>query len=412
MFDLYRPEAVEYARVARLGDVSSATPYRGWRIWGFVISAFLSMVLLLFLVRIPQHEVVPGRVKTEGASIRIDSKGNWLVGDVFVRSGQRVRKGQPLFTASEVQGSLADNDVQRRMLNSVSVQEAALRQQSLVADTSYRDQARQRAEKISALGAAREHLNVQIGLQINRTNISQQTLADAEKLLRKGFVSRIEYQRREDALIAARQEKVALQRQDDSLRAEIAQEKLAFAQLNASRNTESGRLRGEIAQAEENRAKVEGAANFVVRAPTDGILADWSLAPNTTMPDHTLAGTLSAPPHQLIGELFMPTRSSGFLQEGQSVLLDYDGFPASQFGFGKAIVVSISRVPVAGGDTPSGSNATEGGYRVILKLSSYAPRTNMETWQFRDGLRFQAHFVLNKVPLWRKLFSSLVQQGN
>lgn len=404
MFELYRAEAVEHARVARLGEVSSAAPYSSWRIWGFVVSAFLCLIALASLIQIPKREIVSGWVRTAGATARIESQGHWVVGDVFVRNGQRVRKGQPLFTAGEVVGSVADTNVRTQMLNSVAAEVTALNQQLLEAQTSYRDQARELAAKISAQTAARDRIRAQVALQQSRSRIAQQSLVDVEELVRKGFVSRLEYRRRQDNTIAAEQDELNLEREGDLLAAEIAGDQLALAQLNADTSNALARLRAQVANAEANRARLSGASHFIVRAPADGLLADWSLAPNTTMRPSTLAGYLVTEPARLIGEVFVPTSASGFLKHGQSVLLDYDGFPAAQFGFGRGSIATISDVPVVSQDLPAGGNA-RGGYRVILNLDRFAPRTNRTEWSFRPGLRFQAHFVLESVPLWRAVFA-------
>lgn len=408
MFELYRPEAVDYARMARLGDVSSAIPYRGWRVWALVVSAFSCLVALALVIQVPQQRIVRGLVRAAGATVRIYSEGHWIIGDVFVHNDERVQKGQPLFTASEVMGSLADTNVHTRMLKAITERQAELQQQLIAVETLHRARANGLAEKITARTDARKQLHAQISLQQSRSQIARQSLVDVRDLIRRGFVSRLEYQRRQDKAIATQQDEIDLQRQDDVLRAEIADDQLSLAQLDAETATALARLRGQIADTESSQARVSGASNFVVRAPAAGVIADWNLAANSRMQPSMSAGVLLTEPDHLVGEVLVPTSASGFLKQGQVILLDYDGFPAAQFGFGRGTVVSISSVPVANRDAPAGVQTAEG-YRVILSLEKFAPRTNQAGWAFRPGLQFEAHFVSNRVPLWRALLAPLFE---
>jgi membrane fusion protein len=97
----------------------------------------------------------------------------------------------------------------------------------------------------------------------------------------------------------------------------------------------------------------------------------------------------------------VPTRSAGFLREGQTVRLAIDAFPMERFGHATAIVNEVGRSVIAPGDSLLPASVKEPVFRVRATLAAPVITAYGETYPLKSGLIAQADIALDERPLYR-----------
>jgi membrane fusion protein len=115
---------------------------------------------------------------------------------------------------------------------------------------------------------------------------------------------------------------------------------------------------------------------------------------------------------ELEAHLYSPSRSIGFVQAGQRVLLRYESYPYQRFGHYQGTISSVSRVALSPGDLPpqiagltsltgSGAGApAEPIYRITVKLASQSVMAYGAPVPLQSGMSLVADLALER----RRLF--------
>ena len=111
--------------------------------------------------------------------------------------------------------------------------------------------------------------------------------------------------------------------------------------------------------------------------------------------------------HRLEAHLYGPSRSIGFVQPGQRVLVRYPAFPYQRFGHHEGVVASVSRTAVSPADLPAplpgisagSSGSSSGGnaepiYRIVVELASQGVTAYGQTMALQPGMTLFPHVML------------------
>src|SRR5689334_12796183 len=132
-------------------------------------------------------------------------------------------------------------------------------------------------DRLKALVASTEaeigDIRGQIDIQEKRIQIAGSLVSTAQELLRKGYMSAVEGQRRQDALLEQRQNLVVLRRQLTEKQNKLAETKHALTVLPTETARKVQPMRDEIAMIEQRRAEAKGQSSYIVRAPAAGRIA-------------------------------------------------------------------------------------------------------------------------------------------
>ena len=124
----------------------------------------------------------------------------------------------------------------------------------------------------------------------------------------------------------------------------------------------------------------------------------------------TPLATLIPADAELEAHLFSPSRSIGFVREGQDVLLRYLAYPYQKFGQHRASVVAISRNPMLAaelGFTPI-DGTREPLYRIKAALEAQAIRAYGRLEPLQPGMQVEADILLDRRRLIEWIFEPLL----
>lgn len=332
-------------------------------LWSLVASA---AGLITWAAYAPLEQAVQAQGDLEPAGrvkeVRVPLTG--VVRNVYVKEGQRVEKGQVLFTLdprvnqAELEASrrvrdtlLAENRINRALLNgTLQVAELGPEQQATLSESHREFASRVRAakERIRQLQDQLRQNDILLASNQEVLALNQELLKDLKSLVEEGGLARVQYVRLQQEVLRQEGEIKRLQEEKPRLESSIRQ---ATEEMN---NTIATTRRDLLLRINENERRIseltrqleqaEVARQYQeVRAPETGIIFELQAHTpgfvanvNDTRPIVKIV-----PTNYLVAEVFITNRDIGFVEPGMEVDVRIDSFPFSEFGDVKGKLVRI-----------------------------------------------------------------------
>jgi membrane fusion protein len=321
---LFREEALQHKKGNYFGKTLIVTPisFSAWSFGLFFIA--VAVGLFLYFGEYAKRQDVQGMLVPDKGLITVRARSPGAVAKKFVQQGEIVKKGQLLYLISTEHEGLSEQGHSAQQV---------------------------------------ELLEKQIEVQKNKISMFEKNANAYEDLLKKHYISELEYQKRQDEYLSA---KLSLHEYEKAL----------------------------------NQAK-EG-IDYAVRAPEEGRIS----ALVATVGDHVSAETtlVSIIPEDstLEGVLFVPTSKSGFVKLGQKVLLKYEAFPYQQFGIYESTIERVDKSILIPQDVKSiPIKIEEPFYRVIVSLQKQTVMVYGKPQQLTTGMLFNAVILGDKRSIWQ-----------
>ena len=109
----------------------------------------------------------------------------------------------------------------------------------------------------------------------------------------------------------------------------------------------------------------------------------------------------------LEAHLFVPSRSIGFVAQGQTVALQYQAFPYQRFGSYQGRVTEISRTLILPTETAVPLPLAEPAYRVIVTIDSQSVKAYGHDVPLQPGMLLDANIQLDRRRLYQWLLDPL-----
>jgi len=332
-------------------------------LWSLVASA---AGLITWAAYAPLEQAVQAQGDLEPAGhvkeVRVPLTG--VVRNVYVKEGQRVEKGQVLFTLdprvnqAELEASrrvrdtlLAENRINRALLHgTLQVSELSPEQQATLSESHREFASRVRAakERIRQLQDQLRQNDILLASNQEVLALNQELLKDLKSLVEEGGLARVQYVRLQQEVLRQEGEVKRLQEEKPRLESGIRQ---ATEEMN---NTIATTRRDLLLRINENERRIseltrqleqaEVARQYQeVRAPETGIIFELQAHTpgfvanvNDTRPIVKIV-----PTNYLVAEVFITNRDIGFVEPGMEADVRIDSFPFSEFGDVKGKLVRI-----------------------------------------------------------------------
>lgn len=403
---LFRQEAL-LASGNRMGAPVRPVGVASWVLTLFLVALMVCVVGFMLIARYARKETVDGAIQPAAGAIRISTARSAVVASIKVREGQFVERGATLMTLA-TNPTMADG---RRLgdvydASSLAQGAALVRQASARRELAARQREELGAQRLSIL-QQRDRLQADLELQRQRVDLAQQTLAAAETLVAKELMSPLQYRQRQEALLAARLEQSAMQRQFNAIPLSLAQLDAQTQRLAAEAEDSAAVIAASTAALFERQAVNQAETGLVLVAHEAGqVAALQAIEGGAVNPGDTLA-VLVPTGVKLQAQLWVPSRAAGLLQAGDRVRLMYDAFPYQRFGVGKGRVADIAHAPTAPTELPLALRTEEDLYRVLVNLDAQSVAAYGKQWPLTPGMRLKADLVLEQQSLWAWLFDKL-----
>ncbi|MDO6425663.1 HlyD family efflux transporter periplasmic adaptor subunit [Thalassotalea sp. 1_MG-2023] len=400
MSQLFRKQAVDAQGQRLVGSVTLAQPMP-LKLTVFVISVTVLIALIfLFNAEYTRKETVVGFLRPNKGLIKSFSEKTGTIKEVLVSAGQLVEKGTPLVSIVSNRALENGEDVNQQLIKDVELQ-ISLQSQELselpLLEKRATDELNQQIvlahQSLVALQAQKALIDEKLAL------LEKQTL-QLTSLHQKGYISTLDIQQQRERHLTVKQESEQLVTAQVSLHQKISQ--LENQQLSQPFEYASKRrvLQQRISSFNSQLTNIKNNFSHVVKATHSGIVTDIHILPGETL--NKIRPLLTILPHNssLIAELMLPTRSAGFIGEGDITYLRFDAFPHQRFGFITGKVTRVDNALITQQDVNFPISITEPVYRLQAELNKQFIDVYDKKLPLKSGMMFQADIVLDKRSLF------------
>jgi multidrug efflux pump subunit AcrA (membrane-fusion protein) len=406
-----------------------STPRTGRIVTWWLLGILLILIIFLF---VPWQQNVDGSgqltaLSPEERPQTIQSPIAGRIDRWYVKEGQYVKKGDTIVVLTEIKEKFLDPDLIPRLQQQVGAKQDVI--------NSTIQKAQSLSNQISALNSGlvlklkqAENKVIQAKLKVKSDSIdfvaekTNYIIADTQltlgrNLYNKGFISLIDYQRRQEKYqqVTAKlisQENKLLDAKNGLLNAQIELNSIRADYMEKTSKAESERNSAfaYAAEAEGDLAKLENEYSsmlvrntfYTIRAPQDGYIVQAvrvGLGENIKEGESIITIMPSNP--KMAVEVYVRAMDIPLLRSGDKVRVQFDGWPAIVFSGWPDVSVGTFGGIINNIDAVESSN---GKFRILV-----VPDPADSPWpaQIRMGSSVYAWAMLDNVPVWFEIWRQL-----
>ncbi|MFV8453078.1 HlyD family secretion protein [Vibrio campbellii] len=413
---LYRPEYFEAQKSEHQGSIlidASLSQHL------FVVaSVFVLMTIIMFIVfaDYTRRDTLNGVVSPNGGIVKIQANDEGYVEKVSVTEGQRVQAGEPLYKINTERYDKFGQGVKQQIVTTIENQIALINERRNKELEKHQNQLEVIDDELVRLSEEAGILNIVVDLSEQELSLAQSLVDKQQVLVNRQFISAIELQRQKLELITL-EAKVQTQR--------LSLQRLVREKAKLEETKETLQLELDIALKEIDRQLQQMAQKKIeyfyqtdtqVISPVNGVVASIFVKEGHSVNKGQPLLVVIPEGEEPVVELYAPSRSIGFIQEGQDVRLRFDAFPYEKFGVQQGIVSSISKSAVSAEMLPNSPliqsqlSRTYGGvglYQVRVKLDKPTITVYGEEQMFVPGMTLTADIELDTRKVYEWLLEPL-----
>lgn len=393
---LFRKEVVEASQDRLHGEVVFSQPLSTKL---FASALFLILAITAIWVSVGTYariETVPGILVTDIPSAKVVAVQPGVVVDLHVSEGQIVRQGEPLLVINSDRETAAGGDVAGRSIGALEARKQLAEAQVVLAGRRATAERTRLAAMISSAEEQAASLSEQISLQEQVVASNQEIFDRVAEVVKQGFVSQVEFERRRQTLLASQQSLASLQQRHTATISDAAQARSQLASVGIDTQQGISRLNESLQTMIAEQARLEGEQSYVIKAPISGRVTALATGEGRAATAARPLMVIVPTDAELRAELYAPTRSIGFVVPGKETRLLYDAFPYQRFGSFGGNIASISRIAVDPRETEIPFPFEEPVYRVQVKLDQQSVEAFGEPAPLQPGMTLQANIVLER----------------
>jgi membrane fusion protein len=396
MVELFREEAVQHRRRRLYGDVivrhSSILNYSAVAI-ALVAAALLTGAVIASYAR---TEILRGILVTSLPLSKVYALRNGVVRAVLVKDGDVVEAGDTLAVIGVDARSGNGSAVGELTVASLERQaDWVLRQTRLV--ELVLDQETKRLETaIERNREERASIQAQLELQSEIRRSAEQLSEVIKPLVASGAVSRLEQEKRAQALLQEKQRIYQLEQQKTQNDAQFQQYHAQIGKAKSDADRQLSELKGNLESIEQQRTKIRADIDYAIVSPVRGRISALRATVGRTVDTRAPLLTIVPESSSFQAELYAPSSSIGFLAADQSVRLMYDAYPVRRFGSFGGKIVRVSRSVLNPTELDIPLKTEEPVYTVIVALDEQTAQVSGLNLPLQAGMMLQASVILER----------------
>lgn len=404
---LFRDEALGGQRSRLHGEIILRQSTSTRVILASIVSIVIAALAWILLGNYARTESARGLLVPANGMAKVFALRPGVVNGLFVSEGQFVAKGLKLADIRATQPSSDGELYTDSGVRSLKTQEELALSRIEVAHQRAVAERRRLETTISGLKRQRSQIQVQLKLQRELVDSAATTYEQLKTLLIKGFVSKIEIERRRQALIMAQQQEGQLIQQLGQVETELLRSINDFARIETEHKASviDSETAVQTLRQQKSRLQTEGA--YSVEAPISGRVTAVQAALGRAVGGQVPLLTIMPKGSALRANIYAPSRAIGFVRIGQEVKLLYDAFPYQRFGSFSGRIETISRVVLAPGEIDAPLRIEEPVYRISVRLDQQSINAFGETLPLQPGMTLTANIILDRMSFWDWLMTPL-----
>lgn len=378
----------------------------------------LGIVSFLVLGNYTRRVTAVGLLAPSTGIVRVRAASPGHVSQIFVKEGQVVRKGDPLFALEDGRGVASDpsssHASETMRLTDALADSMNRRGEALTLERDSRRVVTQ--EDLVSLEAQLKQGKDELASAQHLAQLAQQRAAEArihatsfDDLAKKGFYSNASLHDKHDLVASLELAAADAFRNVQTLKRQLTTLATSRSQIIAKTNLDLAQIDQRRAALQQDTLELNNRKSSLLVAPVKGrvtgVLVDIG-----TYVEGQVTATVVPDNVELQAYLYLPSRAVGFVRRGQAVKLRYDAFPYQKFGAQDGVVTDVSLAQIAQEQIPESLplQSREGLYRVTVRLASQTIRAFEEQKALFPGMVAEADLMQENRTLLEWILEPLI----
>lgn len=400
---LFRKEAVSHQSERLTGAITLAQPLSLKLTVLILVSVAVAIIAFLFSAEYSRKETVRGFLMPNKGVIKSFANQGGTIEKLWVKEGDIVSKGQSLATLLVRQSNSDGVDLSEQLSEQLNTQA------NLLSDEITQHQALKAQEILNlqdqqtALENEQTALENQLTLTEEKLTLLHEQQLDFNQLNKNGYLSNLEKERQQQALLEAKQEKQNIARLLLQQHNKLNQVTFNLKNIPQQYTLRINNLKRQQADLQRQLAQVASNYKYTITASNAGVVTGIQVVEGETLSQSKAQSKplLHILPEgsELIAELLLPTRSAGFVQLGNNTRLRFDAFPYQRFGFIESEITRIDQALIAPNEIQLPIALQEPVYRLRAKLNQQQMQAFGKAFALKSGMLFEADIMLEQRTL-------------
>ncbi len=405
---LFRAEVAEARKESWLGEARIVQPVSIRMVAGVTVGMIVAAGLYVTLGTYTRRVHASGMLTPDVGLMTVASPVAGRVGSAAVKEGDRVKRGQLLYTL-DLDAVSASGPTQQRIIDQLARQKASIETQATLRAAMAETEKRALTEQIENLQSQSRQLEEQVRLQEKLVPPLKERVDVLAKAVGDGFARSADLQNQNYLYLQASSQLAQFRNSNLQLMGKIGELQSNLATFDDKLARDLAEMDRTAAQLEQQRAESEARRGIEVRAPEAGVLTSIRVQAGQGVAAGATLLTLLPSEGRLQANLFVESSAIGFIDSGEPVMLRYAAFPFQRFGLYRGVVSEVTRAPLEAADAPEPGRAKggDGIYRIVVRPDEDAVIAYGERRRLEAGMRVEADIALEQRPLYRWLLDPL-----
>ncbi|MDW1575732.1 HlyD family efflux transporter periplasmic adaptor subunit [Vibrio sp. Vb2880] len=396
---LFRDEVVKSKRTRITGNIIIVQPISIYTSSLMIFLIFILVVMFLTHSEYSRKEKVKGYLIPEKGLVKVFSDREGVVDELYVQEAEYVTAGQPLIKVRNSQSLATGMELSDALSKEIGKQISTLRVELKTREKIFGNERLRIERQIVQLNQSLSSVKKARATNKRRLTIKEEQYLKNLKLFKKRYISDTQLSMFQEEYLETKETNDRFEREIAITMVDLSKLESELESLPEKMLIKKALLERQISELETRQYELENQYEFVKMAPESGVVT--AIHPSLGMRINNQSPILSIIPENssLEIELLLPTRSAGFVQNGDIVQVRFDAFPYQKFGLITGAVVNMDKALILPTDKVLPVKINEAVYRVRAKINQQSVTAYGKEFPLKVGMIADADIILEKRTL-------------
>lgn len=404
---LFRKEAIAQQSERLTGVITLAQPLSIKLTVVALSSVAAAVIVFLFTAEYSRKETVRGFLMPSKGVIQSFANQGGTIEKLHVKEGDSVIKGQALASIVVQQNDSQGLDLSSQLVEQLKEQIKLLNHEVMQTKVLQKQEILNLEAQQTLLNEEKLALQSQLTLADEKLDLLQSQQANFNQLNKSGFLSNIEREQQQQALLDVKQEKQNLARILMQQNNQLSQLHFNLANVPQQYALRISNLKREISDTQNQLSQLKSNYSYTITASNNGVVTGIQVVEGEVLSQAKLLLHIIPEGSELVAELLLPTRSAGFVEIGNETRLRFDAFPYQRFGFINSTISRIDKALITPNEVRLPITLQEPVYRLRATLSQQQMSAYGKAFELKSGMLFEADIMLEQRTLIEWLLEPL-----
>tara|TARA_B100000700_G_scaffold37687_1_gene37322 strand:- start:4006 stop:5250 length:1245 start_codon:yes stop_codon:yes gene_type:complete len=404
---LFRKEAIAQQSERLTGVITLAQPLSIKLTVVTLSSVAAAVIVFLFTAEYSRKETVRGFLMPSKGVIQSFANQGGTIEKLHVKEGDSVIKGQALASIVVQQNDSQGLDLSSQLVEQLTEKIKLLNHEVMQTKVLQKQEILNLEAQQTLLNEEKLALQSQLTLADEKLDLVQSQQANFNQLNKSGFLSNIEREQQQQALLDVKQEKKNLARILMQQNNQLSQLRFNLANVPQQYALRISNLKREISDTQNQLSQLKSNYSYTITASNNGVVTGIQVVEGEVLSQAKLLLHIIPEGSELVAELLLPTRSAGFIEIGNETRLRFDAFPYQRFGFINSTISRIDKALITPNEVRLPVTLQEPVYRLRATLNQQQMSAHGKAFELKSGMLFEADIMLEQRTLIEWLLEPL-----